>query len=178
MNKDSLESFIQNIKEDNEKKLFFAQHQLGAEVHWFFIEAVQAMEKNLILLACLGFINGIEASLRSTVAAIENTSIDSNTILNNKLLRKAKKHGLPINYLTFPGEQNFELKLERNNDHVEIVRLRHNFCHGNILEYVNKDLSFFTPECCNHIVNILLDISKKWVEHLGIFKINKVNNKE
>jgi hypothetical protein len=57
---------------------------------------------------------------------------------------------------------------------VEIVRYRNNICHGNILEFVNRDLgeenSFFTPVSLRSLAFILIDISGAWAEQLGQFR--------
>lgn len=57
---------------------------------------------------------------------------------------------------------------------IHIGRVRHNLCHGNILEYINKesgdDYPFFTPECCLKLAVYLGAISKSWVQELGKFR--------
>jgi len=82
-----------------------------------------------------------------------------------------------VEKLAFPDEDDFIEKLESikpNLQNVKIVRIRHNLCHGNILEYINKDLGennhFFTPECCLKLAIQLLIVSKAWVEALGNFR--------
>ena len=103
--------------------------------------------------------------------------LDSTRILSNRLLVAARVAGLPVNKLAFPEETDFIQKLESvkpNIRNVEIVRVRHNLCHGNILEYINKDLGgdnyFFTPECCLKLAMQLLIVSRAWVEELGKFR--------
>lgn len=81
---------------------------------------------------------------------------------------------MPVSELAFPGEAHFEAKLGGKTPHVEIVRTRHNLCHGNVLEWLNKDLGvdnlFFTPECVRPLVGVLLDISSRWAAALGAFR--------
>lgn len=78
-----------------------------------------------------------------------------------------------IDDLAFPGEQNFEVNLLTRSTHVELVKVRHTLCHGNILQYLRAedDLgSFFTPECCRDLANNLHTISRNWVASLGAFR--------
>lgn len=105
------------------------------------------------------------------------SELDPKIILNNKLLISARAAGLPVEKLAFPGEADFIEKLESTGPkkiNVEIVRVRHNLCHGNILEYINKELGesnkFFTPECCLNLAMQLLIVSKAWVEELSKFR--------
>lgn len=103
--------------------------------------------------------------------------LDPTRTLSNRLLVAARAAGLPVNKLAFPEETDFIQKLESvkpNIRNVEIVRVRHNLCHGSILEYINKELGednyFFTPECCLKLAVQLLIVSKAWVEELGKFR--------
>lgn len=165
-------------KEEEEKTFFFKQH-LGPEVHWFFVQASQALEAELYLPACTSFLNGIEMSIRMTMTQIKSSdrrvsnSVDLGKTMGNKLLRCSKEEGLPIDALAFPGERNFLENLKTQED-VMVVRIRHNLCHGNILEYINSELGegreFFTPECCRELAHILYEISKKWAIELGQFR--------
>jgi hypothetical protein len=97
--------------------------------------------------------------------------------LSNRLLRDAMKSGLPVESLAFPNETEFLERLERNGKsktNVEVVRVRHNLCHGNILDYLNTELGeqndIFTPECCKDLSYLLLEISKNWAARLGAFR--------
>lgn len=102
--------------------------------------------------------------------------------LSNKLLICGREEGIPINLLAFTNESDFNEKLSSkkpNIQNVEIVRVRHNLCHGNILEYVNTELGeqnvFFTPECCRELATSLYDMSKSWTKGLGEFYREKFN---
>lgn len=178
---EELKQHMEQILLEHEERIFFLKHHLGAEVHWFFSQGSEALKQGLILPACSSFIIGIEASLRVTIAQIEKPApveeLDPTRILSNRLLVAARTAGLPVEHLAFPEEHDFTQKLEStkpNLRNVEIVRVRHNLCHGNILEYINKDLGednhFFTPECCLKLAIQLIMVSKPWVGALGKFR--------
>lgn len=179
---DEIQNFIDECHKEHKEKIFFIEQELGAEVHWFFTQAFQALKHELYLPACTSFLNGIEASLRVTMAHVEKpstriTELNSIKTLSNSLLKSAKESGLPVEALAFPGEHDFLEKLETkrpNLVNVEVVRIRHNLCHGNILEYVNTELgehnAFFTPECCRELAKLLYLVSKEWALQLGLFK--------
>lgn len=181
-----IQEYIEIMRKEHQERVFFAEQGLGAEVHWFFTQAVQALNSELYLPACTSFLNGIEASLRVTMAQIENPArveeLDPVKILSNRLLKSAHDAGLPVVALTFPEENNFLKKLESkkpNQVYVEVVRVRHNLCHGNIIEYINTDLgkeyAFFTPECCRELAHVLYKVSKEWAKQLGAFRRNYFN---
>lgn len=169
------------VKREHEERIFFMQYRLGAEVHWFFTQGLEALKQGLYLPACSSFLIGIEASLRVTMAQIEKPDrveeLDPVKTLSNRLISDAKSKGVPVAKLAFQGEKDFDAKLasvKPNSTNVEIVRVRHNLCHGNILEYVNTDLgddnAFFTPDCCRNLAAQLLFVSKNWVEALGTYR--------
>lgn len=159
----------------------FAPRLRASEFHWFFIQGVRAIQHGYFIPGTSSLLNGIEASLRFTLAQIANGSeyaeLSEYKVLSNKLINEALQHGLPVESLAFPNESNFLGKLaskKPNRINVEIVRQRNNICHGNILEYVNEDLgagnSFFTPECLCELSDILIQISDSWAEGLGQFR--------
>ncbi|ENF4444616.1 hypothetical protein ABRH25_000861 [Salmonella enterica subsp. enterica] len=169
------------MRESYEERQFFFEQGLGAEIHWFFVQGAEAIRADLYLPACTSLINGVELSIRLIMAQMENSSrvreLNPKEILSNKLLANAHKKGLPVNFLAFPGEDNFIEKITSTAKHTpyaEIVRIRHNICHGNILEYVNTELgeshAFFTPECCRSLSITLLNLSKGWTTKLGEFR--------
>lgn len=180
MDEEMQEFLDQGIKEYREK-VYFIEQGLGAEVHWFFTQALQALKNELYLPACTSFLNGIEASLRVTLSQVEKLArveeLDPQKTLSNRLLSDALDAGLPVEFLAFPNEQNFLQKLgtkKPNIVNVEVVRVRHNLCHGNILEYINTELgeenAFFTPECCRALAFDLYEVSKLWAKNLGAFR--------
>lgn len=181
-----IKRIISDLEKESEEKLFFFHQGLGAEVHWFFSQAVQALKSELYLPACTSFLCGIEASLRITMAQVETPTrimqLDASKLLSNRLLKVAYEKNLPIETLAFPNEDDFLAKLFESDRlkkvNVEIVRTRHNLCHGNILEFVNtnlgEDFAFFTPECCRELALTLYDISKKWAYELGMFRTSRL----
>lgn len=178
---EKIKEFIEQERKEHREKVFFIEQGLGAEVHWFFTQAVQALKNDLYLPACTSFLNGIEVSLRVTMSQVETPArveeLDPIKTLSNRLLKSACDAGLPVLALAFPGEVNFLEKLESKKPsqvNAEVVRIRHNLCHGNILEYVNTDLgedsAFFTPECCRELAYLLHELSKDWAMQLGVFR--------
>lgn len=171
-----LEDFLRNQKADFDERSYWLQHSAGAENHWLFIQAYDALNHELYLPACTGFLTGIEASLRNTLAQMENPArvdnVDDISLLSNSLLRQARANGMSIDALAFPGEHDFEANLPTRQN-VELIRVRHTLCHGNILEYVSTQESvppLFTPECCRDLANKLHLISRNWVANLGAFR--------
>lgn len=178
---EEIQEFIEMGRREHQERVFFAEQGLGAEVHWFFTQAVQALKSELYLPACTSFLNGIEASLRVTISQVENPArveaLDPVKTLSNRLLKSAHEAGLPVEALAFPEEDDFLERLESkkpNQVNAEVVRVRHNLCHGNILEYINTDLgednAFFTPECCRELADLLHKVSIEWAEKLGVFR--------
>lgn len=178
-------SDINLFQDENEELRFFIKHLRGAEMHWFFIQAVKAMQSELYIPACSSFLNGIEASLRITIAqldiAAEVKELSPYKVLSNVLISKAKDLSIPVELLAFSDENDFIQKLtsvKPNRVDVEIVRVRNNICHGNLLEFVNTELgegmNFLTPECLRDTSNDLYEISKKWVVGLGKFRHDNI----
>jgi hypothetical protein len=161
---------------------FFFERLCAAEFHWFFVQGIDAIMNGLYVPGVSSLLNGIEASLRMTLAQVtasENpvTEMSPYRVLSNNLIVNAKDVGMPIAFLALPDEPDFDQKLNSqkpNRKDVEIVRFRNNICHGNILEFVNRDLgsenSFFTPVSLRSLAFILLDISGAWAEQLGQFR--------
>ncbi|MUK70158.1 hypothetical protein [Aliivibrio fischeri] len=186
MNEDEIAAYLDGIREEHEENTFFFQHNLGADVQCFFAQGLSALKAELYLAACSSFIIGIEASLRITQAQIETpvviNELDPIKTLSNRLLNDAGNNELPINLLAFPEEDDFFEKLNsigQNRRNVEIVRIRHDLCHGNILEHRNSELGdgniIFTPECVRDLSMNLYQISRKWAEGLGEFRVNRFN---
>ncbi|QEU31565.1 MULTISPECIES: hypothetical protein [Pseudomonas] len=173
---EELQAFLCAQRAEFEERTYWVNHSLGAESHWLFEQAYEALKHGLYLPACTGFLTGIEASLRNTMAQVNNLarveSVDDISLLSNALLRQARANGISIEALIFPKEENFEDKLKTRQQPVEIVRVRHNFCHGNILEHVRTayETPFFTPECCRELAETLHMISRNWVASLGIYR--------
>lgn len=144
----------------------------AAELHWFFVQGEQALNAELYLPACVSFINGIEASLRVTNHQLARKAIDDELgpTLSNSLLWKSRERGIPIAELAFPSEADFDVKIEMRQPYVEVVRIRHNLAHGNIMDYINQEYGIFTPECLRDLGAQLLNMSSVWAGSLGEFR--------
>ncbi|EES2025201.1 TPA: hypothetical protein HIT98_003899 [Escherichia coli] len=161
-------------------------YRTTAVIDCFFEQATRAIHSELWLPACTTFLNGIETSLRVAMKLkasqahpqqptplVDLINVD---ILSNALLRKAYQAGLPVTLLAFPDEQDLLTKIADGAPklpHAEIVRTRHNLCHGNILDYINtvsdgmgEPIRIFTPECMRDLAQTLSAISKQWVAGL------------
>jgi len=159
----------------------FIEHLRAAEMHWFFVQARKAAAVELWLPAVVALLTGIENSVRVTVRQMKGQDLPGDpelgATLSNALLRQAMELGLPVAKLAFPDERDFAAKLSGRTPYVEIVRARHNLCHGNVLEWVNRELgqenAFFTPECLRPLTGILLEVASVWVVALGAFRREK-----
>ena len=130
------------------------------------------MERDLYLPGTVTLINGIEASIRFTLHKLDGKTLDDDlgATLSNPLIRRARDRGLPVYVLAFPGERDFDAKLAAREPYVEVVRVRHNLAHGNIVEYLDRENEMFTPECLREISSILLNLSREWAKQLGEFR--------
>lgn len=188
MQKNSIEYIFEQVSSECENsrqmKHFFLEKLSAAEFHWFFVQAVGAIENELYLPAISSLLNGIEASLRVTVAQLESNIIIEQLspyqVLSNTLINKALELGMPIESLAFQEENDFMEKLgsqKPNRIDVEIVRVRNNICHGNIFQYINKKLGeqnyFFVPDLLIPLTNSVLDVSINWTNALGQFRREK-----
>ncbi len=156
----------------------------AAEFHWFFVQGLDAIEHGFYVPGISSLLNGVEASLRVTIAQITPGAapleeLSPYRVLSNNLIVNARDLGLPVDTLAFPGEDDFQSKLlseKPNRVDVEIVRQRNNICHGNIFEFINRELgpenSFFTPECMKPLALTLIDITQKWAGELGVYRSN------
>lgn len=163
---------------------FFALYLGDPAIHWFFIQAINALEHELYIPACSAILNGIEASLRRTLHQMEKpddiTILSPYKVLSNALVSRAQDLSLPTQALSFPNEIDFNDKLasrKPNRVDIEIVRVRNNICHGNILEYIavipETNGTLLTPECLRDLAWDLIDVSWSWVYSLGLFRMDK-----
>ena len=159
----------------------FAEHLKAAEMHWFFVQGVEAIERELFVPGVSSILNGIEASLRVTLTQLANGAeveeLSPYKVLSNTLINQAKDEGMPVEFLAFPNENDFLAKLatqKLNRIDVELVRQRNNICHGNIFEYINEELGeedrFFTPECLRDTANVLIELATNWTTKLGEYR--------
>lgn len=157
----------------------FIEWLSAAEMHWHFVQAIEAGDYGFWLPSAICTLAAIENSLRVSVCLIEGVNLketnDLKSVFSNNLINKAKGLDLPVHLLAFPNEEDFEQKLPSRTNNVDIVQLRHDLCHGNILKYVNKELgednAFFTPECLRDLMkNTLGPIAVQWAQELGAFR--------
>ena len=181
-----MEHFVKNSPWALERNHFF-ETLCAAEFHWFFVQGLDAIRNEYYVPGVSSLLNGIEASLRVTIAQVsispKGASLDELSpfrVLSNNLIMNAQEVGMPVEALAFPGEVDFQEKLRTakpNRVDVEIVRHRNNICHGDIFEFINRDLgpenSFFTPESLHPLAFALLEVSHVWAEELGKFRRSK-----
>jgi len=162
---------------------FFNQFR-NSKFHWFFMEAVDSYQNKLYISSILCILNGIEASLRVTLRQKSGDGIYNSSLgktLNNKLLREAKSIGIPVGILRLPGEDKakFDKKMSPNGSTkpVDILQLRHEFCHGNLSEYLEKisdETAYFEPAMLHNLNVELLDMSHLWANHLSSWRFENL----
>lgn len=168
----------EDLRRSLEERNHYINSLRGAEMHWFFVQAVQAIDQDLYLPGVVALINGIETSLRVTMKQLQGQElmqdIDLGPTLSNSLLCRANESGLPVSILAFPQEADFKSKLQKKQPYAEVVRVRHDLCHGNVLEFLNDDLGednvFFTPESLRNLSAILRNLCYEWAKELGVFR--------
>jgi hypothetical protein len=171
---------IANSERWSAERNFFFESLSASEFHWFFVEGLAALRNELYLPGVSALLNGIEASLRLTIHQVTSTqggtpALSPYRVLSNPLLLSGQSLGLPVEALAFPDEDDFCAKLATSKStriDVEVVRLRNNICHGNVLEFVQGtgDNSFFTPYGLCNISAVLLGVSFDWAKALGDFR--------
>jgi hypothetical protein len=93
-------------------------------------------------------------------------------------LIKALSVEIPVESLAFPEESDFLEKLKKSKkekQNVDIVRLRHDLCHGNITDYIRHDPSvgsFFVPDLLRELAGTVRVISLEWCRQLKDFGTN------
>lgn len=175
--------FVKNAEWSAERNHFF-ERLCAAEFHWFFVQGFDAIWNQCYVPGVSSLLNGVEASLRVTIAQVSGGApgkpldeLSPYRVLSNNLIVNAQAVGMPVEALAFPGEADFLEKLKTvkpNRVDVEIVRQRNNICHGDIFEFINRELgpenSFFTPECLRPLAFALLEVAHKWADELGKFR--------
>jgi hypothetical protein len=159
------------------KRNFFLEALQAAEFQWFFVEGLIALEEDLHLPGLLSLMNGIEASIRWTHRQITRQDGDGpepekRSILSNYLLRQCHAKGMPVETLAFQGETDFLKTINDNKINADIVRTRHNICHGNIYEYVQEvgGEPVFVPGNLTVLSEQVLWVSFKWAHALGEYR--------
>lgn len=167
------------------KRNHYFESLCAAEFHWFFVQGLDAIENGFFVPGVSSLLNGIEASLRVTIAQVTSEAkaieeLSPYKVLSNNLIQSAGQLGMPITALSFPGEDDFHDKLaseKPNRIDVELVRHRNNICHGNIFDFIDRELgpenSIFTPESLKPLAFTLLGVSEGWARELGIYRRNK-----
>ena len=159
----------------------FFERLCAAEFHWFFAQGVDAIMSEFYVPGVSSLLNGIEASIRITIAQVTSQAdiadLSPYRVLSNNLIVNGRDIGMAVSELAFPNETDFDAKLasqKPNRIDVEVVRHRNNICHGNVLEFVNRDLgrenSFFTPVSFRPLAFTLLDVSTRWATALGAYR--------
>ncbi len=147
-------------------------------MHWFFVQASQAARAELWIPSVVALLTGVENSVRVTMRQLDGHDLrddeDLGPTLSHSLLRRAEERCLPVATLAFPDEKDFLERLRAKTPLVEVVRVRHDLCHGNVLSFANAELGdgsrFFTPECMRPLAHLLLDLSVRWTDALGAFR--------
>lgn len=174
------EELLAAVRSEAACKRFFLTSLMNPAFHWFFTEGQDALMQELYIPGVSSLLNGIEASVRVTMAQLvedyDGKLVLSNyQLLSNTLLRQARDAGLPIQKLAFPGEDDFNDVLERKDKSVAVVQLRHDVCHGNILEFIQRmefeNIEYFTPECLQEIAAVLLTFPTSGPNRLRNFAI-------
>lgn len=158
--------------------IWVAHRLKAAAFHWHFSQGISAIESELYIPGCLSLLAGIEASIRFTLYQIDNKAFpfeeDLGAVLSNALLRQAAAKGLPVAVLAFPEERTFMEQIQTNRPGVRIVQIRNDLAHGNIQDFVNRELgddyAFFTPECLRDLASDLQRTCLVWVDQLAIYR--------
>jgi hypothetical protein len=181
-----IDHFSKNAGWALERNHFF-ETLCAAEFHWFFVQGLDAIRNEYYVPGVSSLLNGIEASIRVTIAQVSSApkgkpldELSPYRVLSNNLILNAQEVGMPVETLAFPCEADFLEKLKTakpNRVDVEIVRQRNNICHGDIFEFINRDLgpenTFFTPECVRPLAFTLVEVSHVWAEELGKYRRSK-----
>lgn len=175
---DLLAEFLKTIEQEGEIKTYFVRTLVDPTFHWFFHQGQQALQAKLYVPGVSALLNGIEASVRITLAQMKpgadgKMDLSDYRLLSNVLLKQAQDSGLPVRSLAFPGEDDFNATLSTKNL-VRVVQLRHDICHGNITKFIEKTddegIEFFTPECLRETGAILLGMAIEWAHQLAAFR--------
>jgi hypothetical protein len=174
----SKSGFLARVREAAERRSYFVATLLNPSFHWFFTQGQDALLGELYIPGVSSLVNGIEASIRVTLAQLDpgysgTLELSPYQLLSNTLLRKAREVGMPIEALAFPGESDFEENLPTKTN-TKVVQLRHDICHGNILPFIQtmeyEQIQILTPECLRATAAQLLGISYVWARDLAQFR--------
>lgn len=173
-----LKNFLDEAKIEQERRTFFAVALMNPAFHLFFTQGQQALEAELYIPGVSSILNGFEASLRVTMAQLDpnydgDLRLSPYHLLSNTMLSKAHDVGLPVERLALRSDKHF-LDQIKTKDNVGIVQLRHDVCHGNILDFIWKmefeQIQILTPECLRATAADLLDVAYHWATGLAEFR--------
>lgn len=171
---DDHKAYAKELKRRHLEQTFFMRALAPSPFHWQFQQAYDALQNDLYLPGLSGLLNGIEASLRTICCHIKDIPLDGDLgrVMSNGLLKEARDHGMNIEKLAFPGEEDFMDCLDNPKAPVQLVRLRNDICHGNFQSYGRELLGigdFFTPECLGPVSATLLDVCFEWALEVAGF---------
>jgi len=94
------------------KRNYFIERLRAPEVHWFFYQGLEAIQHGFFFPGVSSLLNGIEASLRVTIAQVNKneayvTELSRYKVLSNNLIKNGLDLGMPVDKLAFPGETDF-----------------------------------------------------------------------
>lgn len=173
------EIWLAEREAEAQRRSFFCLSLMNPSFHWFFTQGQQALELGLYIPGVSALLNGIEASLRVTMAQLEpdylgdKLELSPYQNLSNTLLRKGRDSGLPVELLKLQEDEDFLAKIDTK-EYVQIVQLRHDVCHGNILNFRQRmefeQIDILTPECLRQTAAKLLVVSYSWAVGLATFR--------
>ena len=104
------------IHQEMLRKAFFVEALMDPAFHWYFMQGQDALLAGLILPGISSLLNGIEGSdpvlpWRSWPRITKETWCWIGMSFSNRLFRRARELGLPVDLLAFPGEVDFALAL-------------------------------------------------------------------
>ncbi|MEY4241273.1 MAG: hypothetical protein RJA14_969 [Pseudomonadota bacterium] len=170
--------WLAETQAEAERREFFVSALMNPAFHWFFTQGQQALQAELYIPGVSSLLNGIEASLRVTMAQLKpdydgQLSLSPYNLLSNTMLRKARDAGLPVEFLKFSDDEDFLSQIDTK-DNVAIVQLRHDVCHGDILKFIQRmdfeQIDILTPECLRQTAARLLQVSYNWASGLALFR--------
>jgi hypothetical protein len=146
-------------------------------LRWHFEQAREALTRGLALPAITTYLAAIENSIRVTLAQMKHAghevNVDSGATLSNALLQAAAEAGMPVEVLAFPEEKAFLATIRLRMPRAELVGVRHNICHGNILSYSNATSSAFAPADLIPLADTVQNLAERWVTELREFRERK-----
>jgi hypothetical protein len=107
-----IDHFSKNAGWALERNHFF-EMLCAAEFHWFFVQGLDAIRNEYYVPSVSSLLNGIEASIRVTIAQVSGAALSPYRVLSNNLILNAQEVGMPVEALAFPCEADFLEKLKK-----------------------------------------------------------------